>query len=40
MLAPLKVSRSTIPAQRCESVKALVQPEKDSLLAMPIEFFS
>lgn len=40
MMLPAKVSRSTIAAQSRGSVKVLVQPEKDSLLAMATEFFS
>jgi hypothetical protein len=33
-MVPPKVSRSTMAAQSLGSVKALVQPEKDSLDAM------
>ena len=40
MMVPLKVSRSTMAAQRRGSVKVLVQPENDSLEAMAMEFFS
>ena len=40
MMAPLNVSRSTIAAQRRGSVKVFVHPEKDSLDAIAIEFFS
>ena len=34
MMVPWKVSRSTIAAHRRGSVKVLVQPEKDSLVAI------
>ncbi|MCB5282009.1 hypothetical protein BJQ89_01764 [Arthrobacter sp. ES1] len=37
-MEPLKVSLSTIAAQRRGSVKVLVQPEKHSLLAIAMEF--
>lgn len=40
MMAPLKVSRSTIAAYRHWSVNVLVQPENDSLLAIAMDFFS
>jgi hypothetical protein len=39
MMLPPKVSRSTIAAHSLGSVNVFVQAEKDSLLAMPIEFF-
>ena len=40
MIVPLKVKRSTMAAQRRGSLKVFVQPEKDSLDAMAMEFFS
>ena len=40
MMAPLNVIRSTIAAQRRGPVKVFVHPEKDSLDAIAIEFFS
>lgn len=39
MMAPLKVSRSTIAAHKRGSVKVLVQPENDSFEAIAINFF-
>ena len=40
MMVPLKASRSTMAAHRRGSVKVLVKPEKDSLEAMAMLFFS
>jgi hypothetical protein len=40
MMVPLKVSRSTIATHSLRSVKVFVHPEKDSLLAIAMEFFS
>lgn len=40
MIAPLKVSRSTIAAQRRGSVKVLVHSPNDSLEAIATLFFS
>lgn len=40
MMVPLKISRSTIAGHRRGSVKVLVQPEKDSLVAIATDAFS
>lgn len=40
MMVPLKVTLSTIAAQRRGSVKVFVHPEKDSLVAMATDAFS
>jgi len=40
MMVPWKVSRSTIAAHKRGSVNVLVQPEKDSLVAMATDAFS